>query len=302
MNAVRYVTKRWISEWDADEEYTAGDVTEDPTTGTTFICTAAPGSPGVEPNLDRAHWSPWNETNEHGGPTGRRTTIRQNFMSNESITQASVPPESAILRPGRWALDATVTAGNAFLTFQVNAAIDPGQSMAQVQTSTGATDKAALVLSDWPAEFNDRVWASFEFDASMPVVGSNGADYWITIGDGGPSRAFDSDYAAFVKRASDTNWQVRTKDGATASAFVDTGVAPSGDVPQRFRIVYVGANHTTGGTKVLFYIDGQLVATRTTNLPSAGAFIQGSWGVINNGGTAKKLNIGDCIIDVQRTL
>lgn len=62
----------------------------------------------------------------------------------------------------------------------------------------------------------------------------------------------------------DTNWQAVTKDGATAVGASDTGVAIATNTRYRFLVVT-----RSSGTSFDFYIDDVLVATRSTNLPSA---------------------------------
>lgn len=64
----------------------------------------------------------------------------------------------------------------------------------------------------------------------------------------------------FSTAAGDTNWQCRTKDGTTAN-LTDSGVAPSTSGPTYLEIDY------TPGVSAKFWINGTLVATKTTNLP-----------------------------------
>ncbi len=60
----------------------------------------------------------------------------------------------------------------------------------------------------------------------------------------------------FVKSASDTNWQIYTKNGGSA-AYVSTGVAVATTTPVRFRIETVGANVGDDSTaRAIFYVNG----------------------------------------------
>lgn len=69
----------------------------------------------------------------------------------------------------------------------------------------------------------------------------------------------------FYKTPSSSNWFAKTNDGTSTNT--DTGVAVSGSF-QHLRIELYGSS-TAGGARALFYIDGSLVATHTTNIPAA---------------------------------
>ncbi len=66
----------------------------------------------------------------------------------------------------------------------------------------------------------------------------------------------------YSTHAGDTNWQAVTADGS-AQTVTDTGVAADTNM-HVFRVAQVS------GTGYEFYIDGNLVATNTTHLPSSG--------------------------------
>jgi hypothetical protein len=94
--------------------------------------------------------------------------------------------------------------------------------------------------------------------------------WWFGVTDQAIATAGGSDnpagnYAAFrfSTPASDTVWQAITKDGTTQNVQ-STGVAPIVNTPQTFGIIF---NDST--PNVQFYINGSLVATSTTHLPSA---------------------------------
>jgi hypothetical protein len=72
-------------------------------------------------------------------------------------------------------------------------------------------------------------------------------------------------YAAFRfdTTASDTTWQCITKDGSTQNVQA-SGVAPVINTVQTFAIEF-----NDSGSTVLFYINGSLVATSSSHLPSA---------------------------------
>lgn len=67
----------------------------------------------------------------------------------------------------------------------------------------------------------------------------------------------------FSTDAADAGWVAATKDGTTIKTTA-TGVAVTADTKYRFKIVADSV-----GSSVKFYIDGNLVATHTTNLPGS---------------------------------
>lgn len=85
-----------------------------------------------------------------------------------------------------------------------------------------------------------------------------------TLATQGASANPAGNYAAFRfdTTASDTVWQCITKDG-TAQNIQSSGVAPIINTPQTFAIIF---NDST--PNVQFYINGALVATSTSHLPS----------------------------------
>jgi hypothetical protein len=95
--------------------------------------------------------------------------------------------------------------------------------------------------------------------------------YWFgltdqTLATQGGSDNPAGNYAAFrfSTNASDTVWQAITKDGTTQNVQ-STAVAPVINTTQAFAIVFDDTNNN-----VKFYINGTLVATSSSNLPSAG--------------------------------
>lgn len=88
----------------------------------------------------------------------------------------------------------------------------------------------------------------------------------------------------------DTNWQVVTSDGSTINVL-DSGVPPNGtSVSQTFAIV------SGVGTSILFYIDGTLVKTVSTHLPTTSAGLRAIILGAPISSTGRQILIGGCFI------
>jgi hypothetical protein len=70
-------------------------------------------------------------------------------------------------------------------------------------------------------------------------------------------------YIKISKTSASANWFLNTQGFGTGAGSADTGVAAGG--LQRFRLEYYGSG-VPGGTRAICYINGSLVAERTTNL------------------------------------
>ncbi len=95
-----------------------------------------------------------------------------------------------------------------------------------------------------------------------------------------------NDGAFFIRANSvGATWHARVIQGGTATD-VDTGVAGTADATHHYRIVVVGSAIDDSSTsRVLFFIDGTLVANITSNIPAVGAKMYPVWGGFT-GGTA----------------
>jgi hypothetical protein len=82
----------------------------------------------------------------------------------------------------------------------------------------------------------------------------------------------------------EANWQCYSSDGTTTGT-TDSGIAFDTNL-HRFDLEFEGAS------TVRYYIDGVLVATRTTPLPASGTNIFPNIGVLTNENVAKNLKIG----------
>jgi hypothetical protein len=105
--------------------------------------------------------------------------------------------------------------------------------------------------------------------AAHVKTGASIADvrYWVgmfsndpTSGGSNPS-GYDLAALRFDTSAGDTNWMCCTKDATTLTA-TSSGVAPAANTAYTFRI-------EQDASEARFYINGSLVATITTNLPTS---------------------------------
>ena len=107
--------------------------------------------------------------------------------------------------------------------------------------------------------------------AIIRLVDTTSIRIWVSLHDGNSTSGTNADDPAsrnlmgfrFSTDAGDTNWRCCTKDGSTLNNQ-DSGVAPSTSGVTRLMM-----DHT--GSSVKFYINGTLVATSSSNLPSSTA-------------------------------
>lgn len=144
----------------------------------------------------------------------------------------------------------------------------PGQIRISTTSSSGGRIWAGQIISDDPS----TLWvsaASATDTANMEArIGMIDSDPGVLIG------------IYFSRNDNDnggTNWFAITQTVTTATR-TDTGISPSSSYKQ-FRIV------VESSTSVKFYIDNSLVATHTTNIPSASARIAVEAASINNSTT-----------------
>lgn len=130
-----------------------------------------------------------------------------------------------------------------------------------------------------------------------PQVLSDGTDtYSCTWGFGEQLGIKDQTNGAYFTYTHGTNagkWQAVTASAATRTT-TDTGVA----AVTTFSIFEIRVNQA--GTSVTFYIDGTLVATNTTNIPTATTGVLGQI-VKSLGTTSRKLSIDWASLNVTRT-
>jgi hypothetical protein len=140
--------------------------------------------------------------------------------------------------------------------------------LAIVSAASANVAAAGTSLTTMFALVDDQTWV-MEVPITINGGGTSGCSFGVGIGNGALSVnvAFDTASILFRKLSTDTNWQAVTTAASTATV-TDTGVAPTTNVYQMLRIEYYGTN-TARGQVVKFFIDGSLVATNTTNIPTS---------------------------------
>jgi hypothetical protein len=103
----------------------------------------------------------------------------------------------------------------------------------------------------------------------------------------GAGDATDGAYFRYTHSVNSGRWEAVVADGGVRTPL-DTGVSPTGNIMQVFRIVVNSA-----GTQALFYIDGSLVATHNSGLPGAGDFTLWCNKIEKSAGTTSRAMILD---------
>lgn len=184
---------------------------------------------------------------------------------------------AAMVQPQRpWRVLSTIDDGNGFVATSPTPSpciqISPGHvSTDNLWIVTGEVDPgdATRVLTNTGGFFDSSytsavISPSLEWRAAMSVIGANNTKWQMGWTDAvSTANAYQSNAAYFRKASADTNWQAVTHAGGV-DTVVDTGVPPTAFGWQQFRIEW----DFTGTPTVRFYINGNLVATNTTHVPS----------------------------------
>lgn len=119
--------------------------------------------------------------------------------------------------------------------------------------------------------FDQLVTMVFDVPLSIGATVAGGSYLGGITGPGGNIPGIlSSGYGCyFLKRSTDTNWQAVTNVGASQT-ITDTGVAATANT-FFFGHIEFYSSATPTGSKVKFFINGNLVATSTTNLPTGRA-------------------------------
>lgn len=160
---------------------------------------------------------------------------------------------------------------------------DNGVGVVQLQTGTGTTGYYSLCT------YNDKFvpaqgQMTFEARLCPEVVSDATNEYNLFVGFGQNvySAALGTHECAFVYRRATlgNNWFAITRASGSETQ-VDTGVACTAAVLQKLKIVL-----SADGVTATFYIDGVLVATITTNMPTARMGL--SVGIFKTAGTTQR--------------
>lgn len=149
---------------------------------------------------------------------------------------------------------------------------------ASAAATTGFKVGGGIISQEWLVRIED--------------LATVGEDYALFVGNADNVAAQTDGIYFFYQRSVSTNWSAVTR-AASTSTTTDTGVAAAEDAWIKLRIEVNAA-----GTSVAFYINGSLVATNTTNIPSA--FIAPMIRVTKSAGTTSRLFYCDYFKHYQR--
>jgi hypothetical protein len=229
-------------------------------------------------------------TIDHMGYSGGRI---QNWMEtwrgDEAITATTV---STWLEKTAQRWVATLTDGGAGTLGQIVVASGRLARSLTMTIGVGAADLAS-VTAEAPCNFETDNGIVFEvdtYDLSAAITEqavSNGLADPGSTGFGGVGLVG----AVFAKGNGDANWQCVVGDGA-AVTVVDSGVAYALATLYKLRIEWHGSGVAdNSASAVRFYINGTLVATTTTHLPTAASPRRASpfLGIKRDTGTSSRL-------------
>jgi len=147
---------------------------------------------------------------------------------------------------------------------------DPDTNWSQRYVDLQTGDTANDVIGLWrppSSRFTADSLIALEWDAKPAGLSGNTKYVMGFIGNLLPASGVG---AWFEWPGSGTNWLCRSFDGSAFSQ-IDSGVAATTGWA-RFRIEYHGANvDDSAAERVLYFINGALVANKTTNMPSGGS-------------------------------
>jgi hypothetical protein len=241
-----------------------------------------------------------NYMDHNGLPTARTSIINENWITTTMHT--AVVSGGSIAGTVFLADIPAITGGGAAITLQpwsisqspsLNApayslfisSLNSVGDRCTVRTATKVVRASGL---------SGAVWEHYLSDASVNNNRNHKIGFTSVIGAGG----ITSEHGAyFIKRYNDSDWQAVVGNGSVA-AVMPTGVSPTNNVAQLFRIEIYSSTSYLGNAEVRFYIDGTLVASHTSYLPSssAGMYFTIESAVANATGSQGSLVIGPVTI------
>lgn len=217
----------------------------------------------------------------NGYPMGRVGLWSENWQLSAYLTGAAVNATGAAGFLGQqvpgWYYDCETTDNT--VTLAINGRATSGLSVAQINFSGTSARSSFLypagtlfdsswtnlcAVVEWYAYTNLSTAVTFYHG----LVGNPTNVTFLTWGKfTGATNAGACKDGAFFTRAATANWQCVTQQSNVATT-TDSGVAWVSGTLYSFRIEVYGSG-TPQGAKVLFYINNNLVATNTTNLPAS---------------------------------
>lgn len=192
-------------------------------------------------------------------------------------------PSDAIIGNRGWL---TAVSGGTVDPSAPDSASRPGQY--SLSTGTGTTGWSNIYLNTGNSTDGGREPVIvnpgdiIEFAANIPTLAvSGGVDYFIRMGlydsDGTPSDASEGVYIEY-NRSQSTNWRFITVNGGNSTGSRGTSSLAVTAGWHYFKIV------VNSSTSVSFYVDGNLLGSQTTNIPTA-ATTQPGFLIKKSGGT-----------------
>lgn len=285
-NAVSYFMQKGISAWDSGESgYTSGSVVSHLFVLYQLVGTATTGT--APPN--DANWMPLLNRDAYGLPFGGYSEWFETWAGfGIYVNTGGASIQNGL---GRWQFKVTGTDTNAkvqaFSQGSPSAyGVGPGFSnfyhAGGVEIDVGKnTGDYSRVIDLFPMTLlDDNVVVSIQTIMTPPT---GDTAYWLFGFSNCQEITAIADGAFFIVNQGGTTWHARTIVNNVATDQ-DTGIAVGTlPTPRRIRIVCIGANMNLGARQILFFIDGQLVATSTTNLPFinvGGTGVDGSSGAV----------------------
>lgn len=225
-----------------------------------------------------------------GFPMGQLQMWRENWSTSISVVGSSSLQLSS-LTDGGWQFGSKNATGSGQVKVNVPDATWPHSRYVEIDAGNSAGDYsyASRVA---PCLFHADVVFAMEWDMKLPAL----VNYSIGMGFNAQSIfsvGGHGQIAQFYNTGGSGNWLCNTDDGTTTGS-TDSGVAISTS-KTRFRIEYHGVNVDEGGAeRILFFINGTIVANRTANLPSANSppLAAPFFGLMSAGGSAGVMHVG----------
>lgn len=236
--------------------------------------------------------------------------FRENWLTYFSIDDTVAP---AMAWPGSpWRVSGDQIAAG-FLVESPPAGVGSNNfPVATIKPGTGAANKDAFIFTGGEdlspagvagagAFFAVGVAGTkfaMEWAAALSAVGANDTTYNMGLDDAAPpdncysNNLAVNDYAQFRKTSAQTTWRAVTCNGTTETV-TDTGVTPTAGGYNLFRIEY-----DKDAASYKFYIDNVLVATHTTNLPSA-VNLRAAFGGTRTAAASSFMTLGPVIASVN---
>lgn len=290
---IRYHNSVGIPEWDTNEtEYVAGSIAR---YNGAFWVLVGSASVGVNPAGDLDNWQLWLDSpiatanawaeriwswknaqqqtrsfiSHLGHVDDRLIRWRERWRGNES--QAGDGNTTFNNTVERWVALVVGSGSQATVRDLQSMSGIPTPALSrylQLLVGIGASDMAQCA-SDFQGTYTDYAEIAVDFDTYI-VDPSNHANFTFGLGSHHADNA-SLIGAVFEKKATDATWFAVCGNGSALSTRVNTGV-PVTSAGDRMRVEWLGANVSDNGAAAArFYIADALVATISSNLPSAAA-------------------------------